>query len=167
VELPPRLILSLSAPLAARICSLESGTSPKMGHDPSTLCTSGSGFQNLGRHARTRAPDGGVNWAHLEYTLARMPPFAIQAASTSPRLAPIGSPTANLKGVLSPMKTGTIAERALLRQAFDLLLELRSRPDARKLLAKAVLYLRVLEHQGEPGELPLVVSIQALRVRDC
>jgi len=64
------------------------------------------------------------------------------------------------------MKSGTIAERALLRQAFDLLLELRSRPGARKLLAKAVVYLRVLEHQDAPGELPLVVSVQAIRVRD-
>jgi hypothetical protein len=64
------------------------------------------------------------------------------------------------------MKSATIAERALLRQAFDILLELRSRPDARKLLAKAVIYLRLLDHQGEPGELPLVVSVQAIRVRE-
>jgi hypothetical protein len=63
------------------------------------------------------------------------------------------------------MNRGTSAERALLREAFDLLLELRSRPQARKLLGQAVNYLRMLEHQGEPGGLPLVVSVQVMRLR--
>jgi len=64
------------------------------------------------------------------------------------------------------MKRGTSEERALLRQAFDLLLELRTRPQARKLLDQAVIYLRLLEHQGEPGELPVVLSIQLTRLRN-
>jgi hypothetical protein len=63
------------------------------------------------------------------------------------------------------MKRGTSAERALLRQAFDLLLELRSRPQARKLLGQAVTYLRMLERQGEPGGLPLVISVRVMRLR--
>jgi hypothetical protein len=62
------------------------------------------------------------------------------------------------------MNRGTIAERALLREAFDLLLTLRSRPQARKLLRQAVAYLRLLEHQGEPGGLPIVISVQVIRI---
>jgi hypothetical protein len=62
------------------------------------------------------------------------------------------------------MNRGTSAERALLREAFDLLLELRSRPQARKLLGQAVTYLRMLERQGEPGRLPLVISVRVMRL---
>ncbi|HXX23008.1 MAG TPA: hypothetical protein VEO19_07655 [Terriglobia bacterium] len=64
------------------------------------------------------------------------------------------------------MKRGTSEERALLREAFDLLLELRTRPQARKLLGEAVIYLRLLERLGEPGGLPLVLSIQVTRLRN-
>ena len=74
------------------------------------------------------------------------------------------SPAAGLKGALSRMNRGTSAERALLREAFDLLLELRSRPQARKLLGQAVTYLRMLERQGEPGRLPLVISVRVMRL---
>ena len=63
------------------------------------------------------------------------------------------------------MNRGTSEERALLRQAFDLLLGLRTRPQARKLLGQAVIYLRLLERQGEPGDLPLVISVQVTRLR--
>jgi len=63
------------------------------------------------------------------------------------------------------MKHGTYQERALLRQAFDLLLELRSRPEARRLLGEAVAYLRLLERQGESEGLPLVVSVRAVRLK--
>ena len=63
------------------------------------------------------------------------------------------------------MKHGTYQERALLREAFDLLLELRSRPEARKLLGEAVAYLRLLERQGESEGLPLVVSVRAVRLK--
>lgn len=64
------------------------------------------------------------------------------------------------------MKRGTSGERALLREAFDLLLELRRRPQARKLLDQAVTYLRLLEHQEEPVELPVVLSIQLTRLKN-
>jgi hypothetical protein len=63
------------------------------------------------------------------------------------------------------MNDGTRSDRALLREAFDLLLELRSRPQARRLLSQAVTILRMLEHQGEPGALPVVVSVQVMRLR--
>ena len=78
---------------------------------------------------------------------------------------PTRSPTINLNGALASMKRGTSEERALLRQAFDLLLELRTRPQARKLLGQAVIYLRLLERQGEPQDLPLVISVQVTRLR--
>jgi len=57
------------------------------------------------------------------------------------------------------MKHGTSQERALLSQAFDLVLELRSRPEARGLLGQAVAYLRPLERRGESDRLPLVVAV--------
>lgn len=63
------------------------------------------------------------------------------------------------------MSNGTKSDRALLRQAFALLLGLRSRPQARNLLGQAVTFLRLLEHQGEPGGAPFVVSVQVMRVR--
>ena len=63
------------------------------------------------------------------------------------------------------MKRGTYQERALLREAFDLLLELRTRPEARRLLGEAVAYLRLLERQGESEGLPLVVSVRAVRLK--
>jgi len=63
------------------------------------------------------------------------------------------------------MKRGTYEERALLRQAFDLLLELRLRPEARRLLGQAVVYLRLLERQGESEGLPLVVCVKAMRLK--
>ena len=63
------------------------------------------------------------------------------------------------------MSDGTKSDRALLREAFTLLLGLRSRSDGRKLLGQAVTFLRLLEHQGESAGLPVVVSVQVMRLR--
>jgi hypothetical protein len=63
------------------------------------------------------------------------------------------------------MSDGTESDRALLREAFALLLGLRSRPHARRLLGQAITFLRILEHQGESGGLPVVVSVQVMRLR--
>jgi hypothetical protein len=63
------------------------------------------------------------------------------------------------------MSNGTRSDRALVREAFDLLLGLRSRRDAQKLLGQAVTFLRMLEHEGQPGALPVVVSVQVVRLR--
>jgi hypothetical protein len=63
------------------------------------------------------------------------------------------------------MRKGTRSDRALLREAFGLLLGFRSRPQAQKLLSRAVTYLRLLEQQEEPGELPLVISVRLVRLR--
>lgn len=75
------------------------------------------------------------------------------------------SPMTMLKGVSSNMNDGTRSDRALLREAFALLLGLRSQPQARKLLGQAVTFLRMLEHKGESGGFPLVVSVQVMRLK--
>jgi hypothetical protein len=63
------------------------------------------------------------------------------------------------------MSDGTRSDRALLREAFALLLGLRSRSDGRKLLGQAVTFLRMLGHQGESAGLPVVVSVQVMRLK--
>jgi len=78
---------------------------------------------------------------------------------------PERSPMAMLKGVLSDMNDGTRSDRALLREAFALLLGLRTQPHPRKLLGQAVTFLRMLEHKGESGGLPVVVSVQVMRLK--
>ena len=82
------------------------------------------------------------------------------------RFEPDRSPTTMLKGVLSSMRNGTRSDRALLREAFALLLGFRSQPDARKLLGQAVTFLRMLEHKGESEGLPVLVSVQLMRLRN-
>ncbi len=70
-----------------------------------------------------------------------------------------------LKGVSSNMNNGIRSDRALLREAFSLLLGLRSQPQARKLLGQAVTFLRMLEHAGGSEGLPVVVSVQVVRLK--
>jgi hypothetical protein len=62
------------------------------------------------------------------------------------------------------MRERTRSDRALLREAFALLLGLRSQPEARELLGQAVAFLRMLRYQEESGGLPVVVSIQVMRL---
>ena len=63
------------------------------------------------------------------------------------------------------MSDGRRSEKALVREAFALLLELRSRQDAPKLLGQAVTFLRMLKHEGQPGAPPMVVSVQVMRLK--
>lgn len=63
------------------------------------------------------------------------------------------------------MGNGTRSDTALLKDAYALLLGLRSQPNARELLGQAVTFLRMLRHQGESGGLPFVVSVQVMRLR--
>jgi hypothetical protein len=63
------------------------------------------------------------------------------------------------------MNDATRSDRALLREAFALLMEIRSRPQARQLLTQAVTFLRMLEHKGQPSVLPVVLSVQVMRLR--
>lgn len=62
------------------------------------------------------------------------------------------------------MSQGTKSDRALLREAFALLLGLRSQPDAPDLLRQAVTFLRVLEHQGQSAGPPVIVSVHVMRL---
>jgi len=62
------------------------------------------------------------------------------------------------------MSQGTKSDRALLREAFALLLGLRAHPEARELLRQAVAFLRLLGHRGEAEGPPVVVSIQLTRL---
>ena len=64
------------------------------------------------------------------------------------------------------MSNATRSDRALIREAFSLLLELRSRREARKLLGQAVSFLRMLGERGESEGLPVVVYVQAMRIRE-
>jgi hypothetical protein len=63
------------------------------------------------------------------------------------------------------MKHGTYQERAFLRHASDLLLELRSPPKVRGLPGQAVTSLRLLERQGESEGLSLVFAVRAARLK--
>lgn len=65
------------------------------------------------------------------------------------------------------MRDGENAKKALVREAFGLLLELRSREEAPKLLGQAVAFLRMLESQGQTTAVPIVVSVQVMRLRKC
>lgn len=54
---------------------------------------------------------------------------------------------------------------ATVRKAFDLLLELRSSPEAPRLLPCAVSFLEMLVRQSHPESPSLVVSVRALSLR--
>jgi len=62
------------------------------------------------------------------------------------------------------MSEGTKSDRALVREAFTLLLGLRSHADAPELLRQAVAFLHLLGHQGQSPGPPIVVSIQVMRL---
>jgi len=61
-------------------------------------------------------------------------------------------------------KTHTL--EGLVRHAFDLLLELRGHQEAHILLTQAVAYLKILLRERGAGAQPIVISVQALRIRE-
>jgi hypothetical protein len=63
------------------------------------------------------------------------------------------------------MNRTTPSVEALVRQAFGLLLEIRSQPEAKLLLGKAIAFLAMLVQNPATGSPPLVVSIRAVRIR--
>ena len=63
------------------------------------------------------------------------------------------------------MKYGTYLERALLRQASDLMRKLLSGPEARGLLELDVAYLRLLGQRAVTEELLLVSTVRAARLK--
>jgi hypothetical protein len=63
------------------------------------------------------------------------------------------------------MSRTTPSVEALVRQAFGLLLEIRSHPDAKVRLGKVLAFLNMLIADATIGSPPLIVSIQAVRIR--
>lgn len=65
------------------------------------------------------------------------------------------------------MKRSSPSIEAQVRHAFGLLLEIRSQPEAPDLLAQANAFLKMLVQGGDTQTPPLVISVQAVRIRDC
>lgn len=62
------------------------------------------------------------------------------------------------------MKGHTSVE-ALVRQAFDLLLEVRRKPEAVRLLALTIAFLKALLRDSDLEPFPVMISVQALIAR--
>ncbi len=60
-------------------------------------------------------------------------------------------------------KRGT---EAMVRNAFDLLLEIRAHPQANRLLLMAIGFLKTLVRQTRAETAPIVVAVQTVRLRD-
>jgi hypothetical protein len=63
------------------------------------------------------------------------------------------------------MSRSTPSVEALVRQAFGLLLEIRSRPQAQPRLGQVIAFLKMLAEDPTAGPPPLVVSIRAVRIQ--
>ena len=63
------------------------------------------------------------------------------------------------------MKRKTRSLEALVRRAFDLLLEIRQHPQAPRLLTQAIGYLQLLVKEGEADSGPVVVCVRTVRIR--
>ncbi len=55
---------------------------------------------------------------------------------------------------------------AMVRHAFGLLLEIRSRRQAKSLLTQAIAFLRLLLEEPSAQTSPLVISVRAVRIRE-
>jgi hypothetical protein len=64
---------------------------------------------------------------------------------------------------MARQKPGT---EAMVRNAFELLLEIRAHPQAQRLLLLAIGFLRTLVRQTDSETPPVVVAVQAVRIRD-
>ena len=64
------------------------------------------------------------------------------------------------------MERHSPAVEAMVRQAFGLLLEIRSQREAKSLLAKAIAFLKLLQQDPSAEINPLVISVRAVRIRD-
>ncbi|MBZ5515028.1 MAG: hypothetical protein LAN62_09335 [Acidobacteriia bacterium] len=59
----------------------------------------------------------------------------------------------------------TPSVEALVRQAFALLLQIRSHPEAQPRLGQAIAFLTMLAEDGVASAQPMVVTIWAVRIR--
>jgi hypothetical protein len=63
------------------------------------------------------------------------------------------------------MSRNTNSVETLIREGFNLLLEMRGRPDAQRLIPIANAFLQTLLHQAASDSPPIVVSIKAVPIR--
>ena len=61
-------------------------------------------------------------------------------------------------------KPSTRKLQALIREAFGLLLELRSHPEAHRLLSQAVAFLHLLVRGGDTNTPAMIVSVRVMRL---
>ena len=54
---------------------------------------------------------------------------------------------------------------SMVRKAFELLLELRAHPEAHRLLSLAIGFLKTLVRDTDREALPVMVAVQAVRIR--
>ena len=64
------------------------------------------------------------------------------------------------------MKRPSPSIEAQVRHAFGLLLEIRSQPAAPSLLAQAIAFLKMLTQSADTQTTPVVISVQAVRIRE-
>jgi hypothetical protein len=64
------------------------------------------------------------------------------------------------------MKRPSPSIEAMMRNAFGLLLEIRSQPGAQNLLGQAIAFLKMLAEEPAAQANPMVISVQAVRIRD-
>lgn len=64
------------------------------------------------------------------------------------------------------MSRTTPSVEALVRQAFGLLLEIRTHPEALPLLGQAIAFLKMLVEDPATGTQTMVVSVRAVRIRE-
>ncbi len=64
------------------------------------------------------------------------------------------------------MKRPSPSIEAQVRHAFELLLEIRSQPAAANLLAQANAFLKMLVQGADTQSHPVVITVQAVRIRE-
>ena len=64
------------------------------------------------------------------------------------------------------MKHPSPSIEALVRHAFDLLLQIRNRPEAPSRLGQAVAFLKLLAREKDAQSNPLLITVQAVRIRE-
>jgi len=63
------------------------------------------------------------------------------------------------------MRRKTPSVEPMVREAFGLLMELRGRPEAPRLLKQALAFLQMLTQDGATSKIPVVFSVQIVSLR--
>jgi hypothetical protein len=62
------------------------------------------------------------------------------------------------------MRRGGNSVESMVREAFGLVIELRGRHEAARLLSQAIAFLKMLTREGDAVALPVVVSVRAMHL---